>query len=390
MIDPVSEILLVDDEPRNLRILEGILAPLGYELRRASNGREALDQVAVDPPDLVLLDVMMPGLSGFEVCTRLKKGEATRFIPVVLVTALSERESRIAGIEAGADDFISKPVDGQELRVRVKSLLRVKQLHDELQQRTVDLEGSNQRLATANEQLAAANHQIQETTRRKSDFLARMSHDLRTPMNAIIGYTRILLRKADDALGPRQLRNLENIQTSSGNLLNLINEILDLSKVEAGRIEVRPRDVDLKRLAGECAASVAPLVQPGVELIERFVEVPAVCTDPDVLRKVLMNLLGNAVKFTAQGAITLSVKPVDGQVELSVADTGLGIPAADLPFIFEEFRQVERQGNPEREGTGLGLAIARKSVELLGGTISAASEMGKGTTFTLRIGGCEG
>lgn len=390
MTDPVPKILLVDDEPRNLRILEGILAPLRYDLRRASSGQQALEQVEIDPPGLVLLDVMMPGLSGFDVCRRLKEEEATRFVPVVLVTALSERESRIAGIEAGADDFISKPVDGQELRVRVKSLLRIKQLHDELQRRTADLERSNQQLAEANEQLTEANRQIQENTRRKSDFLARMSHDLRTPMNAIVGYTRILMRKAGDVLDPRQFRNLENIQTSSGNLLNLINEILDLSKVEAGRIEVRPRDVDLGRLAGECAASVAPLVSPGVELVEQFAGVPVVRTDPDILRKVLMNLLGNAVKFTARGTITLSVQPVGDQVELSVADTGVGIPAADLPFVFEEFRQVERQGSSEKEGTGLGLAIARRSVELLGGSIWAESEVGEGTTFTLRIGDCEG
>jgi len=378
MTDPVPKVLLVDDEPRNLRILEGVLAPLRYELRRASTGQEALEQIAAEPPDIVLLDVMMPGLSGFDVCSQLKAQPETRFIPVVLVTALTERESKITGIEAGADDFINKPVDPHELRVRVKSLLRVKRLHDELQQKTVDLERSNQALAEANEQ-------IQETTRRKSDFLARMSHDLRTPMNAIIGYTRILMRRLKGSVDDRQFRNLENIQTSSHHLLNLINEILDLSKVEAGRIDVNPQDTYLKQLAEECAASVESLVKPGVELVQQIDDVPSVRTDPDILRRVLMNLLSNAVKFTEEGSITVSVRPVYGQVELSVADTGLGIPAEDLPHIFEEFRQVERQGSTEKEGTGLGLAIARRSVELLGGTIAAESEVGKGTTFAIRI-----
>ena len=244
-----------------------------------------------------------------------------------------------------------------------------------------------QRLAAQNEKLEEANRKIEENTRRKSDFLARMSHDLRTPMNAIIGYTNILLRRLRDTIDARQLRNLENIQASSHNLLSLINEILDLSRVEAGRIEVHPQPVDLHQLAVECAAAIEPLIQAEVQLIQDIEAVPSLRTDGEILRKVLMNLLGNAVKFTDAGSITISVKSIEDQVEISVADTGMGIPSEDLPHIFEEFRQVERQGSTEKEGTGLGLAIARKSVELLGGTLSAESEVGKGATFTLRING---
>ena len=235
------------------------------------------------------------------------------------------------------------------------------------------------------QRLEEQNQQIQENTRRKSDFLARMSHDLRTPMNAIIGYTRILLRQCRDTLEPRQLRNLENIDTSAHNLLNLINEILDLSRVEAGRIDVHPQPVDLQQLAVDCVSAIKPLIQAEVQLVQKIETVPSLRTDGEILRKVLMNLLGNAVKFTDAGSITVSVQPVDDQVEISIADTGMGIPSEDLPYIFEEFRQVERQGSTEKEGTGLGLAIARKSVELLGGTLSAESEVGKGATFTLKI-----
>ena len=254
-----------------------------------------------------------------------------------------------------------------------------------LQQVNTALSSANKELFQVNVELQEANTEIQENTRRMSDFLARMSHDLRTPMNAIIGYTRILLRRLKDSIEPRQLRNLKNIDTSSHNLLNLINEILDLSRVQAGRIDVNPQDIDLKQLATECATSIESLIEPGVELIQRLDDVPVLHTDPDVLRKVLMNLLSNAVKFTEEGSITLSVRPADGGIELAVADTGVGIPAEDLPHIFDEFQQVERQGSTEKEGTGLGLAIARKSVELLGGTLSAKSEVGKGATFTLRI-----
>jgi signal transduction histidine kinase/ligand-binding sensor domain-containing protein len=277
----------------------------------------------------------------------------------------------------------------QTVRV-VRRDRRLQQTNQALSDANNELFQVNSSLQKTNQQLESANREIQESTRRKSEFLARMSHDLRTPMNAIIGYTRLLMRKLRGSIDDRQLRNLENIQTSSNNLLNLINEILDLSRVEAGRIEVNPAEVDLAQLAEECAASVESLIGKRVEFHRRFEEVPTVRTDREIVRKVLMNLLGNAVKFTEEGSITLSVRSLDGWVELSVADTGMGIPAADLPFIFEEFRQVERQGSTEKEGTGLGLAIAKKSVELLGGEISAESEVEKGTMFLLKLRDYEG
>jgi len=306
-----------------------------------------------------------------------------------------------------------------------------------LHQANADLTQANEALSDANEELfrvnraaqetnaelESANREIREATQRKSEFLRRMSHDLRrmshdlrTPMNAIIGYTRLVLRKAKDVLEGRQIRNLENIQSSAHNLLSLINEILDLSRVEAGRVEINLQEVDLRQLADACADEIASLVPAGVELRRELAAVPVVQTDPEILRKVLMNLLGNALKFTERGAITVAVAPAvaaapspagpaastEGAsagdqaetaaatdvtaVEIRVSDTGVGIPPEDLPFILEEFRQAERQGSTEKEGTGLGLAIAHKSVGLLGGTLTAESEVGTGTTFILRVG----
>jgi signal transduction histidine kinase/ligand-binding sensor domain-containing protein len=266
------------------------------------------------------------------------------------------------------------------------------------------------RIVRRDRHLIEANRQIEETTRNKSEFLRRMSHDLRSPMNAIIGYTRVVLRRGREALDERQVRNLENIETSSGNLLNLINDILDLSRIEAGHVEVNLQPVDMKRLAEECADALESIVQDDVVLRREFDDVGVINSDPDRLRQVVMNLLGNATKFTEAGSITLSLKLVSGgtpstdsssadpvgsdrasgsdtHIELSIADTGIGIPSEDLPHIFDEFRQVERQGGEAAEGTGLGLAIAKKTVELLGGQISATSEVGVGTTFTVRLGG---
>jgi signal transduction histidine kinase len=216
-----------------------------------------------------------------------------------------------------------------------------------------------------------------------------MSHDLRSPMNAIIGYTRLLQRRLSDRLDEREARNLANIQTSSGNLLNLINDILDLSRIEAGRIEVHLRPVDVRQLANECADALESIVKEGVALHRELCDVGDISSDADRLRQVVMNLLGNAIKFTDQGSITLSLRRSDETAELAVADTGVGIPPEDLPHIFDEFRQVERQGGEQREGTGLGLAIAKKTVDLLGGELLATSEVGVGTTFRVRLGGAE-
>ena len=246
------------------------------------------------------------------------------------------------------------------------------------------LEAQVIRLEEAHRALERANAEVEKANRLKSDFLARMSHDLRTPMNAIIGYTRILLRRAKEALEPRQYRNLENIDTSAEHLLSLINDILDLSRIEAGRVEVHIRDVDLAELVDQCVTSVRPLLKSGVELQLEMDNVGSVATDGDRVQRVLMNLLGNAAKFTDAGHVAVRVGHVDGQLELCVADTGAGIPADDLPYIFEEFRQVENAPGAS-EGSGLGLAIARKSVEMLGGSIGVESELGAGTTFTVRL-----
>ena len=241
------------------------------------------------------------------------------------------------------------------------------------------------RLEGQNRILEEANRQIQEANQLKSAFLARMSHDLRTPLNAIIGYTHILLRKVEGQVDARQYRNLEHIRISADHLLGLINDILDLTKIEAGRIDLQPQSIDLERLVGTCIAALSPLVKEGVELRQQLTPVGSLRTDPDRVRRVLMNLLSNAVKFTEGGAIDVSLKKEASQVVLAVADTGPGIPEGALPHIFDEFYRVESPNHAAGEGTGLGLAIARRSADLLGGDLSVKSQEGVGTTFTLRL-----
>ncbi|MGH8010593.1 MAG: sensor histidine kinase, partial [Candidatus Binatia bacterium] len=229
-----------------------------------------------------------------------------------------------------------------------------------------------------------------EATRRKSQFLAGMSHELRTPMNAIIGFTRLVLRQAKDTLPERQRENLMRVKASADNLLTLINEILDLSKIEAGRMEVRPALFDVRQFMLACCETMKPLVKLGVQLRQEIADtVGEVYQDEEGLRHVVVNLISNAIKFTDTGEVVVRVV-VEEQANsapllvIAVSDTGVGIPADALDTIFEEFQQVEG-GVQKHKGTGLGLPIAKKWAELLGGSIRVASEPGKGSTFSVTI-----
>ncbi|KAA0124710.1 hybrid sensor histidine kinase/response regulator [Methylobacterium sp. P1-11] len=239
----------------------------------------------------------------------------------------------------------------------------------------------------AEESLRQAKEAAEDASRAKSSFLANMSHELRTPLNAIIGFTRLVMRRAKDVLPLKQFENLEKILASSEHLLSLINSILDLAKVEAGRMEVKPSDFALEPVLDLCLRTVEPLVKDeGVRLVRDVRDPPTVLrTDEEKLRQILINLLSNAIKFTEAGSVTLRVRSVGEAVEFAVTDTGIGIPADALSAIFEEFHQVDNSATRSHSGTGLGLAISHRLARLLGGRIGVESREGEGSTFTLTI-----
>lgn len=258
-----------------------------------------------------------------------------------------------------------------------------KNLEQKVKERTLALQEKNQ-------ELEIANQQVQEASRRKSQFLAGMSHELRTPMNAILGFTRLVLRRAGDLLPERQRDNLVKVRESADHLLGLINQLLDLSRLEAGRMEIHPEPFDIKQFIMACCEMVSPLVKPNVLLTPQIADtIGEAYTDEEGLRHIVINLLSNAIKFTDVGEVMIQVQ-VERQAHgaatlvITVADTGVGIPADALETIFEEFQQVEG-GVQKREGTGLGLPIAKKWVERLGGSIRVESELGKGSTFIVWI-----
>ena len=272
---------------------------------------------------------------------------------------------------------LKSSIDEKDRYARQLAKLNV-ELEDKVKARTRELEA-------ANSELQIANVKIREADRLKSEFLANMSHELRTPMNAIIGFTRLVRRKSVDLLPARQLENLKKVEISANQLLALINDILDLSKIEAGKMSVNIMPFEFMTLVDTCFSTVEPMIKEGkVQLIKEVPEdLPEMLSDQDKLKQIIINLLSNALKFTENGEVKLSAAVEDASLKIAVSDTGLGIPADALEYIFDEFRQVDGSSTREHGGTGLGLSITKKLTHILGGTIEASSVEGKSSTLTV-------
>jgi PAS domain S-box-containing protein len=235
-------------------------------------------------------------------------------------------------------------------------------------------------------ELQRARQEAEQANQAKSTFLANMSHELRTPLNAIIGFTRIVRRKGEDLLPEKQVENLDKVLVSADHLLNLINTVLDISKIEAGRMEVKPAEFDLLPLIHQISDTIQPLVRGGVDLVVNVAsDLPSLSTDQDKLKQILINLLSNAAKFTSHGEIDLIARWEDEWLRIRVQDTGIGISKEALDRVFEEFQQADSGTTRQYGGTGLGLSISRSLARLLGGDLTAASKEGEGSTFTLTI-----
>lgn len=386
--DP-ARILIVDDEGCKRQVLAAMLGPQGFLILTAQSGEEALTLVARDPPDLIVLDLIMPGMDGCRVAAILKGDFATRHIPIIMVTALDDREARLKGLEAGAEDFLSTPVDRAELCARVRNLLRLKdygehfdrysqRLEGEVASRTADLVESARSLTLALERAEHANR-VQE------NLLARVSHELRTPLNSILGWADLLERDTSPAL---LHRGLPVIKRNALAQEQVIKSLLDASSIDAGHLRLETRATDLGLVVRTALEIVRPAAGAKRLSIVSTGEGPAIVLgDPARLQQVVWNLLANAVKFTPEGGtIYVHLLSSGGRVRLEVSDDGIGIAPEFLPHVFSEFSQADTSPARKHMGLGLGLTIVRRLIEMHGGTVSAFSAgIDKGVTFAVEL-----
>jgi signal transduction histidine kinase len=360
--DPeVPDILIVDDAPANVRLLADMLKDRGCKIRVALSGELALQAVRSHPPSLILLDINMPEMSGYEVCERLKADVNLREIPVIFISAMHEPMDKVKAFSIGGVDYITKPFQTEEVEARVRAHLEIHRQRRELQRnyaRLRELEGLRDTLV----------HMI--------------VHDLRNPLSVVHGSLDVVMQGEAQALTAKGRKFLEAAMTVTATLAEMVSAILDVSRMEAGAMKLNPCRCDV--------VAIAKRVLSGVETIRGRRELTAhapggpvaVVADADILLRVIQNLVGNALKFTpADGWIRLAITPESDHVHVEVKDNGPGIPAKYQQIIFDKFGQVPGFEHQEKYATGLGLTFCKMAVEAHGGRIGVDSREGCGSTF---------
>ncbi|TYQ24074.1 sensor histidine kinase [Pseudanabaena sp. UWO310] len=350
-----DRLLIVDDVPDNLFLVRTILEEEGYKIITSSNGHDALKIIGAEPPDLILLDVMMPLMDGYEVTRRIRAMKELPFIPILLITAY-DRANAVKGLDLGADEFIRKPIEANELLARVRSLLRLK--HSIAERDRID--------------------------RQRQDFVSRLTHDLRTPL---VAADRMLGLLQDGVLGeisPEIHEALTIMGRSNHNLLEMVNKLLDVYRYESGSKTISLQSLNLKELLEQVVQELKPIaISKNLELSTDLInlsEIAEIKGDRLELLRVFNNLIGNALKFTESGGVHVSLKADASEAVIAIADTGTGIPLEEQPFLFHRFRQ----GSHQKQGSGLGLYLSHYIINAHNGRILVKSpnlDSQQGSTF---------
>jgi signal transduction histidine kinase len=354
------QLLIVDDEPMARRTMEMLLLREGYELVFAEDAYSALAQLDDELPDLILMDVMMPGMDGFELCDKVKRNPNWRHVPIILVTALDSKQDLAQGIDAGADDFLHKPYNGLELRARVRSLLRIKQRHDELQ----------------------------EALQLRQDLSNMIVHDIRGPLSSIMIYCDLLLQELGGAS-----ETVDVIRNEAARLSGFLTDMLMMAKMEHGRLRLMLTEVDLNELLTAVCETYVPMAALKEIHVVRQVESTScpVTVDANLMRRVLDNLVSNAIKFSPKAStitLKLAAESRGAGVTITVADEGPGIPAEFRETVFNKFQIIASKRRDVAQ-VGLGLAFCKMVVDAHDGRIVVDENTPQGAIFTVTLPGSD-
>jgi len=364
MSEPVPKILVIDDNPKNLDLLSALLDKQGLVMLFALDGARGIQRAESGQPDLILLDIMMPHLDGFETCRQLKANEKTKDIPVIFMTALADTANKVKGFELGAVDYLTKPIQPEEVVARVNTHLKIQRLQQNLKQ--------------------ALEHE-RELNKLKTRFVSVASHELRTPLTQILYASNFLEELGDQLSAEQKVQQFATIERAVNQMADILNDILILSRQETGKFEFSPKTTDVRDFCHRLVQEFQLISEKTHTMIFASPDDPVqAVVDPNVLQVILSNLLSNAIKYSpAGGTIHVQLQHAPEALIFSIKDEGLGISPEDQRHLFEAFHRGNNVG--KLSGTGLGLSIVKQFVDLHGGAIRVDSAVNKGATFTVTI-----
>lgn len=355
-----GHILVVDDIEPNRILLQDVLEPRGYDVQLCASGIEALEVIRRGQPDLVLLDVNMPGTDGLEVCRRLRANPETASLPIILVTAMTRREERLEGIAAGANDYLTKPIDRPELLLRVRNALQLRALH---------------------RQVANQYAQLQRAETLRDSLVHMLVHDLRSPLTGMTLYLHMIRETLANFPDDQLISDLDELQGNVGLLTDMVANVLDVSRAEGSAMPLEADWVDLRETAEQALGTVGPTERQRVELVLPR-EPVRVRADAEIIRRVIANLVGNALKFSpAERRVRLLLDERPNGPEVRVLDSGPGIPDDARARIFEKFHRIGGDTQTAGRSTGLGLTFCKMAIEAHGGRIGVESQVCEGSAF---------
>jgi signal transduction histidine kinase len=360
---PPADILIVDDIPANLQVLTEIIKEKGHKTRPVPSGKLALQAVRNTPPDLILLDINMPEMNGYEVCAHLKTDETLQAIPVIFISALTETVDKVRGFSVGGVDYITKPFQREEVLARVDTHLTIHRQKRELEE---------------------SYRRLRELEELRDSLTQMIVHDLRSPLTGILGYLELLDMKPD--LDEKNRKLVANARESSEIMINMINSLIDISRLEAGQMPLKMEEYDLRKITEKAVSSLGALVMEHPVEIHSPPDPLWIDCDREIIGRVIANLTGNALKYTPRGQkVDIRFFPGNHGLRLSVQDYGPGIPHKFQEKIFTKFGQVETRRDGKKYSSGLGLTFCKLAVEAHGGTIGVESEAGHGAVFWFEL-----